>query len=77
VCDNARGLPFAWQAVTGGPHEVAEQYVRVQVFFECLAFQKGITKCVAQRTDCIGEHMVEHGFTLQVCENRGCANGDL
>jgi hypothetical protein len=47
------------------------------VFFECLAFQKGITKCVAQRTDCIGEHMVEHGFTLQVCENRGCANGDL
>jgi hypothetical protein len=40
------------------------------VFFERLSFEKCVAKCITQRADGIGEHVVEHDFTLQVCENR-------
>jgi hypothetical protein len=49
----------------------------MQVFFEGLALKKCVAERIAQRADCVGEHMVEHEFTLQVCENRRRGNGDI
>ena len=47
------------------------------MLLEGLTLEECVPEGVAQRTDGIGEHMIEHEITLQVCENRGCANGDV
>jgi hypothetical protein len=49
----------------------------VQVFFERLTLEERIAERVAKSSDGVGEDVVEHEFTLQVCENRGCGDGDL
>ena len=69
VRNHSRRLAFARQAITGGPHQVAEQHVGMQVFFKGLSFEKRVGECIAQCPDCIGKHVVEHKITLPVCEN--------
>ena len=60
VSNGARRTAFPRQSVTGFPDEIPEENVGLKVFLERLALQEGIAKSVAQRTDRIGKHMVQH-----------------
>jgi len=60
VRDHMRRKPLARQAVTGLPGEVAEKNVGLEVLLERLTFEEGSLERVAQRTDGIGEDVVEH-----------------
>ena len=54
------GLSSPGQAVAGLPGEVAEQHVGLEVLLERLALEERGLEGVAERTDGIGEHVVEH-----------------
>lgn len=60
VSDDMRGQAFARQPVAGLPGEVAEKNVGLEVLLERLTFEEGGLEGVAQRTDGIGEDVVEH-----------------
>ena len=60
VGDHAGRFALAGQPVAGLPREVAEQDVGLEVLFERLTFEERRLERVAQRTDRIGEDMVQH-----------------
>ncbi len=60
VCHHMRWQALARQPVTGLPREVAKEDVGLEVLFERLTFEERGLERVAQRTNGIGEDVVEH-----------------
>ena len=60
VRDHMGRQALAGKAIAGLPREVAEENVGLEVLLERLTFEEGRLERVAQRTDGIGEDVVEH-----------------
>ncbi len=60
VCHDVRWQTLAWQPIAGLPGEVAEKDVGLEVLLERLPFEECCLERVAQRTDGIGEDVIEH-----------------
>ncbi len=61
VRDDMRGQAFAGQAVARFPGEITQQHVGLEMLLEWLALEERCLERVAQRTDGIGEYVIEHG----------------